>query len=194
MVRSGRRGAQSGTRELIRAAAQRQFAVQGFDRTSIRSVAREAGVDPGLVTYFFGSKHQLLVDVVQLPFDPAAVVEQAFGGAPADAGARLARIVAAILHNTEIAPRLVALARAAASDAAAAALIRDLIAEQMIGRVVAALGVDDAELRASLIGSHLVGLLMAKHVLGIEPLASLPPDALASALAPSLQHYLTGEL
>ena len=54
--RSGRRPGPSGTREAILAAARRQFAARGYDRTSMRGVAAEAGVDQALVAHFFGSK------------------------------------------------------------------------------------------------------------------------------------------
>ena len=60
----------SGTRDAILAAARRQFAAQGYDRTSMRGIAAEAGVDQALVAHFFGAKQRLFVEVVRLPFDP----------------------------------------------------------------------------------------------------------------------------
>ena len=59
--RAGRRPGNSGTREAILEAARRQFADLGYDRTTLRSVAAEAGVDPALVVHFFGSKQQLFL-------------------------------------------------------------------------------------------------------------------------------------
>ena len=51
-----------------------------------------------------------------------------------------------------------------------------------------------AERRATLTGSQVVGLVMARYVIGLEPLASTPPDEVAAALAPTLQRYLAGPL
>lgn len=56
MSPSGRRPGGSGTRDAILAAAKDAFSAQGYTATSLRAVARAAGVDPSLVTHFFGSK------------------------------------------------------------------------------------------------------------------------------------------
>jgi AcrR family transcriptional regulator len=192
--RSGRRPAGSGTRPAIAGAARRQFAALGYDRTSLRSVAAEAGVDAALVTYFFGTKQELLVSVVELPFDPDQVVPAVFADGPAAAGGHLARFVAHALDDAAVRDRLTGLVRAAASEPEAAALLRDLVQDRILARVVAELDAPDADLRAALIGSQLVGLVMARVVLAVEPLASLPTATVAAALAPTLQHYLTGPL
>src|SRR4051812_39019492 len=91
---SGRRPGDSGTREAILSAARRQFAEQGYDRTSVRGIALEAGVDPSLVVHFHGSKQQLFVRVVELPVDPAVVVAAVLGGERETTGVRLATVIA----------------------------------------------------------------------------------------------------
>lgn len=192
--RSGRRPGASGTREAIRAAAGRQFAEQGYDRTSMRSVAGEAGVDPALVAHFFGSKHQLFVHVMELPFDPERVVALVFAGEREQIGRRLADFLLATLEIPEARRRMTGLVRAAASEPEAARMVRELIAREVLARIVDALGVDDADLRASLLGSQVVGLIMARYVVAVEPLASLPAERVAAAIAPNLQRYLTGPL
>ena len=97
--RSGRRPGDSGTREAIRAAAIEQFAERGYDRPSMRSIAQQAGVDPALVSHYFGSKHALFVDVVELPFDPAVVIPALFATGDRDGiGARLAGFLVSVLE------------------------------------------------------------------------------------------------
>jgi AcrR family transcriptional regulator len=192
--RSGRRPADSGTRDLIESAARRQFAANGYDRTSLRSIAAEAEVDPALVSYFFGSKQQLFVAVVGLPFDPDDVVPLVFGGDPGTAGERLARFVVAALDDDDTGDRIVGLVRAAASEPEAAAMVRELVDRRLVGRVAAALGVEDAGVRASLVASQLVGLVVARRIVRIGPLASLPARDVVRAVAPTLQRYLTGPL
>jgi hypothetical protein len=44
------------------------------------------------------------------------------------------------------------------------------------------------------VASQLVGLVMTRYVLCIEPLASATADELVEALAPTLQRYLTGDV
>ena len=192
--RSGRRPGESGTKEAIRAAAARQFAELGYDRTSLRSIAREAGVDQKLVAYFFGAKQQLFVEVVRLPFEPAVVVPMVFGGERERVGERVAQFILAVLDDPEGRRPLVGLVRAAASEAEAARMVRELLTREVIARIVEALGVDDADFRASLVGSQIVGLLMARYIVGLEPLASLPAERVAAAIAPNLQRYLVEPL
>jgi hypothetical protein len=89
---------------------------------------------------------------------------------------------------------MVGLVSAAASEPRAARMVRALATHEVVARVAQSLGVDDGEMRASLAASQVIGLVMARHVVGVEPLASLPADALVAALAPNLQRYLTEPL
>lgn len=193
--RSGRRPGDSGTREAIRAAASEQFSERGYDRPSMRSIAQQAGVDPALVSHFFGSKHALFVDVVELPFDPEQVVPMLFGGGErADIGERLATFLIGVLETPDGRRRVTGLVRAAASEPEAAQMVRDLLTREIFARVVEQLRVDDADLRANLVASQVIGLVMARYIVGLQPLASLPPGEIVAAVAPALQRYLTGPL
>jgi AcrR family transcriptional regulator len=193
-MRSGRRPGRSGTREAIREAAARLFAEQGYDRTSMRAIAAAAGVDQKLVAHFFGSKQRLFVEVVELPFDPAVVVPIVFGGDRSNIGERVARFLLTVLEDPEGRQRMTGLIRAAASEPEAARMVRELISREVLARIVETLGVDDADLRASLLGSQVVGLAMARYVVAVEPLASLPAEAVIAAIAPNLQRYLVEPL
>jgi AcrR family transcriptional regulator len=192
--RSGRRPGASSTRDEIAAAAERLFSERGFDRTSLRAIAAEARVDPALVTHYFGSKQRLFVEVTELPLDPALVVEQVVEGPREDAGRRLAHLILGVLESPEGRARVTGLVRSAASEPEAAAMLRQLIEMRLVGPVAAALGADRAEFRATLVGTQMVGLVMARHVVAIEPLASTDAGEVARAITPVLQHYLTGEL
>ena len=192
--RSGRRPGDSGTRSAIQAAARRQFAAQGYDRTSLRSIAQEAEVDPALVTHFFGTKQQLFATVMRLPFDPAAAIPNILGGDRSAIGARLATFVLSILESPDGAAHMTGLVRAAASEQEAARMVRELITYEVLTPLADGLGLDRPTLRGSLAGSQLVGLVMARYVIGVEPLASLPASEVARLVAPVLQHYLAEPL
>ena len=191
---SGRRPGDSGTREGILRAARRQFSELGYDRTSMRSIAIEAGVDPTLVSHFHGSKQQLFVTVVELPFEPGVVLPQLLSGDRATVGLRLAGFILGVLESDEGRQRITGLVRAAASEPEAARLVRELVTRELFGPIAASLGTDDARLRASYVGSQIVGLVMARYVVAVEPLASSPPDEVVRAIAPVLQRYLTDPL
>jgi AcrR family transcriptional regulator len=192
--RSGRRPGTSGTREAIAAAARRRFAELGYDRTTIRGIAEEAGVDASLVVHFFGSKQRLFLSVMELPFEPEKVLPQILAGPRSQAGLRLARFAVSILENPESRNVLTGVLRAAATEPEAARLARVLVAERVAAAISENLAVDKPELRANLVSSQVVGLIMLRYVLQVEPLASLDADDLAAAIAPNLQRYLTRPL
>ena len=192
--RRGRRPGPSGTREGIAQAARRQFAELGFDRTTIRSVAAEADVDPALVIHYFGSKHQLFLAAVELPFDVNDLVDRLQNGPREEVGERVVRFALGVLAQPEGLARWAGMVRAAASDPDAAANLREVLTRRIFEPLAEALGSDDAKLRANLASSQMVGLVMARYVIGIEPLASADDQTIASAIAPTIQRYLVGEL
>jgi len=191
---SGRRPGDSGTRDAILTAARRQFAELGYDRTSMRQVAIEAGVDPTLVSHFHGTKQQLFVTVVELPFQPANVLSGLLGGDPREVGGRLATFALGVLESELGQSRLIGLVRAATSEPEAARLVRERISRELLTPLAEGIGADHAAYRASLLASQFVGLTIARYIVAIEPLASQDPRAVADAIAPALQHYLTGDL
>jgi AcrR family transcriptional regulator len=194
MKRSGRRPGTSGTREAILTAARRQFAECGYDRASLRGIAAEAGVDAALVAHFFGSKQQLFVAVVELPFEPAELVTAVLGGDRRTAGERLARFIATMLENPQARRRITGLVRAAASEPEAARMVRELITREVFTPLAEALGAEDAPFRANLVGSQVVGLVMARYVVRVEPLAAASAETVVAAIGPTLQRYLTEPL
>jgi AcrR family transcriptional regulator len=182
------------TREAIARAARLEFSKRGYDRATMRSIAAEAGVDVSLVAHFFGTKHELFVSVMAFPFEPEDVMPEILAGPRSQAGLRLARFVVNTLEEPRGRSVMTGLVRAAASEADASRVLRELVEQRILGSLSEALALPDAPLRASLAGSQVVGLIMARYVVGIEPLASLPREAVIEAIAPNLQRYLTGNL
>jgi AcrR family transcriptional regulator len=193
-TRRGRRAGESGTRTAIHEAARRLFGMQGYDRTSVRQVAIEAGVDPALVIHYFGSKLELFVAAAELPAPPELVVARLLDGPRRSAGERLATFVLETLESEGGRERMLALVRAATSEPEAGRLMRERISADLLEPVAAGIGGDHAAYRASLVMMHIVGLAMARYVIAVEPLASLPPESVVAELAPRLQTCLTGRL
>ena len=194
MSKTGRRPGETATREAILAAATAQFGLQGFDATTIRAIAAEAGVDPALVMHFFGSKTKLFVAAIDWPFDPAEEVPRVIGGDRAGAGKRLVELFISTWDAEEKRNPIVALLRAAMNQDAAARQLREFIESEILVPVLAGLHADRAELRSNLVASQLLGVGMVRHVLAFEPLASLPGPAVVDLVAPAIQRSLTGRL
>ncbi len=192
--RRGRRPAGSGTREAILEAARSQFGELGYRRTTLRSVAATADVDPRLVLHYFGSKRRLFIESVRLPVDPDWLAERVFAPGEQDVGWLAADALVSVLEEPDSRQAVIGLLRAAASEREAAQLIREVLTERVLLPITARLSGDQPRLRASLCASQLVGIAMARYVIGIEPLASMSPELLTGALAPVLGHFLTGDL
>ena len=158
----------------------------------MRSVARTAGVDPALVTYYFGSKASLFAAAMRLPLDVPTIVESLIADGAEGLGERLVRFFISVWDDERSREPLLALVRSAVSHEAAAATLRAFISEAFIGRVADRLGVEDAPLRATLVGAQLIGLAMVRYVVRAEPLASVDGGTLVAWLAPACDRYLAG--
>jgi AcrR family transcriptional regulator len=191
--RSGRRPGPTTTREAIADAARRQFAELGYDRATLRGIAGEAGVDAALVVRFYGSKDALFREVMALPPAVAEAMAGLADGPAATVGRRLAEVIVGMLENPRSRPIVLGRIRSASSHPEAAALVRETVTRD-IGRLVAAVTDDEPETRAVLIGSQIVGLALARYVVRVEPLASLPAADVIDYIAPVFQHYLVGPL
>jgi AcrR family transcriptional regulator len=192
--RPGRPPGESRSREAILRAARSSFATVGYDRTTIRGVARAARVDPALVHHYFGSKDRLFTAAMDFPVDPAIVAETVLGPGLEGAGERLVRLFLRIWDTPRNREPLLGLVRAAVSNPRAARMLREFISRALLGRVAPVLGTPDAALRAALIGSQVVGLAMFRYVLKVEPLASVGEEELVAAVGPRFQEYITGHL
>lgn len=190
----GQGRADSGTRAAILEAARTLFAEHGYVATSLRAIAAGAGVTPPLVIHFFGSKAGLFAEAVQWPFDPQEVIPRVAAGDPERLGERIAALFLSVWDDEQARGPILALLSAAGGDPKAAALLREFLGQELLGPITAGLGHPGSRLRANLVASQLVGAAMVRHVLRVEPLASLPADDVVALLAPTLQRYLTGDL
>ena len=194
MARTGRRPGVSGTREAILDAARRVFAEQGYQHATIRGVAELAGVDPALVHHYFGKKQELFVAAVELPVNPVEQLMAVLAEDPGQAGERMVELFLSIWDHAADRSPLLALVRSAVGDEHAAAMLREFITEEVLGPISHRLGSPDARLRATLVGSQLIGMAMARYIIRVEPLASAPAAQVVEAIGPTLQRYLTGDI
>jgi AcrR family transcriptional regulator len=186
----GRRIAGGDTRAEILVAARAMFGESGYTATTLRGVAHRAGVDPALILHHFGSKEVLFRNAMHVTFDPAAIAA-IIGNRRGFLGERLCLYFLGLWEEDATREPLLAMLRSALTHDAAAESLREFLSEALVGRVAMVLDTADAALRATLVGSQLVGLAMARYVLRIEPLASADPATVAAWIAPTLERYLT---
>ena len=192
MARTGRRPGNQDTREAILGAAREAFAERGYDRASIRAIATRAGVDPALIHHYFGTKDQLFLATVNAPIDPGEILPRVLSGDPDELPERLIRTFLAVWDHPVTGPAAVALVRSGLQHDWSARMLREFLTTRVIRRVIAHLELDPAEaaLRGSLVATQMIGLVMIRYVLKVEPLASAPPEIVVAAVAPNLHRYL----
>ncbi|MEU1047159.1 TetR family transcriptional regulator [Streptomyces sp. NPDC005897] len=181
------------TRDRILVTAREEFSERGYEKTSVRGIAKAAGVDPALVHHYFGTKEQVFEAAIEVAFAPALRAPDAIGDGPLDeVGERLTRFILGLWENPASRTPLLAIVRSAVNNETAAAVFRRLIAAQVLSRVAAQVGLPDAELRVELAAAQLVGCAMLRYVIKVEPLASADPEQIVARLAPVVQGHLTG--
>ncbi len=190
----GRPSGASDNREKILAAARDLFARNGFANTSIRAVAAAAGVDAALVHHYHGTKQQLFAAAVELPIDPMTVLGPLRETPVEELGHTLPELLLP-LWDSQAGTGLIAALRAMLTGTEvplARSFFRDIVIAELAPRIDEPSGT--GVLRAEFAASQLMGVVVARYIIGLEPIASLPPQDVVAMIAPTLQRYLTGDL
>jgi AcrR family transcriptional regulator len=196
--RPSRREGQPETRTEILQAARALFAERGYAGTSIRSVAVTAGVDPALVHHYFGTKDGLFRAALEMPIDPQSLLDAIVEGGREDAPRRLVETFLRVWDSPESGPAMVSFLRRVLAEQESTDLVRDFIgasllrtaADRLLGEVEPA----EAAARVELVLSQMLGLVVLRKVLRVEPLASMPSETVAATISPTIARYLHGEL
>jgi AcrR family transcriptional regulator len=174
------------TKAAILRAARERFAAQGYERTTIRAVASDAGIDPSMVMRYFGNKAQL--------FDATLAIDLRLPdltGVPADKLAQA--LVRHFIERWEGDPAddaLLVLMRSAVTNEQAAARMHEIFAAQVAPTLAAALGPEVAAQRAGLVSAQLLGLGLTRYLLRLPAVTALTPDEIERGLAPAIQAVL----
>ncbi|MFJ2708629.1 TetR family transcriptional regulator [Streptomyces sp. NPDC087428] len=178
-------------RTRILEAARTEFAERGYDKTSVRGIAKAAGVDAALVHHYFGTKDEVFAAAIEVSFEPALEIADVLDGGTEDLGERLARYFIGVWENPVSRAPLLAIMRSAMTHDAAAKVLRHFVLRRLLGRIAEQVDVPDATFRAELAASHMVGIAVLRYVIRAEPLASADPEKIIAMVGPTLQRYLT---
>jgi AcrR family transcriptional regulator len=176
------------TREAIEVAAKELFAVNGFERTTMREIGARAGIDPSMIIRYFGSKDDLFAAVampdLKLPdlskVDPEAI------------GESLVRHFLQLWEGEHGGGGLPILLRSAASNEEAATKLRGMFKAQVFPALVRAGNPATAASRAGLVASQLLGLALCRYILKLPPLVEMTTAAIIREIGPTVQRYATG--
>lgn len=181
------------SRDAVLAAAKQRFAVEGYEKTTLRAIATDAHVDPSMVLYLFGSKADLFRESLQLILDPAMLVATLEGPAD-DIGVRMVGRYLQVWESPDTAASMRMMLQSATSNPDAHDAFRAFMQDYVLAAVSEVLGGgEQARLRAMLAASNLVGTAMLRYVMAVPPLASLTGDEVVRLIAPTVTRYLTAD-
>ncbi|MDJ0466343.1 TetR family transcriptional regulator [Streptomyces sp. H27-C3] len=180
-----------GARERILQAARTEFSERGYDKTSMRGIAKAAGVDAALVHHYFGTKDDIFAAAIEMSFEPALVLPAVIGQSTDGLGERLARYFIGVWENPVTRAPLLAVVRSALTNEAAAKVLRTFVLRRLLERIAADLDVPNPTFRAELAASHMIGIAILRYVVKVEPMASVDTEEIVALVAPTLQRYLT---
>ena len=187
----GRRPGNSDTRQSILTAALTLFSRFGYDKVSLRAIAREADVDPALIHHYFDSKADLFSrSVLDLELNAEAMLQRIMTGPTAEIGARAVREFAHTWHEDGARDRFTAMFRASVSDEGARRPLVEFLNREIFMKIAAAQGHPNAAVRANLAVCSLLGLVMGREILEISSLAALKDEELVRGMGLALQQYL----
>jgi AcrR family transcriptional regulator len=192
--RPGRPAGASDTRDRILTSARELFAQNGIDNTSIRAVAAAAGVDPALVHHYYGTKQQLFAAAIHVPIDPMEILRPLRDTPVEKLGHTLPSLLLP-LWDSDIGKGFIATIRSLLAGSEVSLLrsfLQEVITVEVGSRVDNPPGT--GVIRVQFVASQLVGVVMARYILELDPFKSLPVEQIAETIGPNLQRYLTGDL
>src|SRR6478752_6076058 len=194
-ARTGRRPGNPDTRRAILDAARGAFAESGFDGSSIRRIAGRAGVDPALVHHYFGTKDDLFMATIEIPIDLPALLRGVGAAGPDGLGESMVTMILTV-WDSPAGAGLAGWLRTALADEGRARLLREFVVGSVAGPFAASLGLPEAERdrRTGLVMTQVLGLIVGRYLLFLEPVVALPPAQLIASVGGTIQRYLTGPL
>ena len=190
--RIGRRPGAQPTRQQIVDAAREVFAAKGFRGATVRAIAEAGGVDPSMITHYFGTKQGLFLATLEFPTDAPARLLAALVGDPSGLGERLTRAYLELWEDPRTRKQMVIATRASLSDDEAMARSRPMIAGMIADAVTTDVPGPDPEKRFALAMAHLLGVATVRHISKVPPLCEMPLEEVIAWTAPAIQLDLLG--
>lgn len=195
----GRRPGKTTTKEEILRAAAGLFAQQGYKKTTIKDIATAAGVDAKLVHYHFGTKRELFKQTIEHVYQTIGLFQLFHvlskpAASHTSPGTDYVRSVLTALEETEYGRLVRGILWHATGDDDARGLLIDLVTQKIIPGITQHIPTDRPDDRTILIGTQMLGLVMARYILRVPRATQLSIDQIAKAVGPSLDLYLTRDL
>lgn len=179
-------------RAAISAAASDLFLERGYTAATLREIARRAGYDVALVSYYFGSKGELFAEVMRLTLGPSQVLKVALVGDPSTLAPRLAARVIAAWEDPHAGPRLGRLAREAMMNADLLPALRGYLDRELMVPLVEYFGGHHATERAAATITVVIGMIFSRYVIELDHVTKVSPALYVQTMVPVLAQAATG--
>ena len=176
------------TKQSILTAARQTFGEAGFDRATMRQIATLAGVDPALIHHHFGTKQELFAAAHEFPVSTVELIKQVALLPREQRAEAIVRVYLTVLGAPE-SPAL-SLIKAATTNDAAAQMMREYIGSVLLDNAPLLIEFPDARLRIALVGSHMIGVIVARSVIGLPEMDQIEVEELIPMLVPMVERYL----
>ncbi len=188
----GRRPGRADTRGAICRAALSLFSTVGYDKVSLRAIAREADVDPALIHHYFASKSDLFAEtVLDLPLDAERLVADVLAGPRDRIGpAAVAAFLAAYDAPDGARERFTAMMRSAIAQDIVQRPLTEFMSKEVFGAIAERLGHSDFKLRGHLAVSLVLGMALNRYVLPVPALAATEDRVIIERLGRAMQQLL----
>ncbi|RDV46387.1 TetR/AcrR family transcriptional regulator [Leifsonia sp. ku-ls] len=173
----------------MRAAAE-EFAERGYEAASLRAIARRAGVDSALVHHYFDGKSDLFAATLEAPLRPDRVLDVVLAGPREAVGESLVRYLLERLDDERASRRMLVILRTVLGGGPGTRMVREFLVREVLSKLAALSDRSDADLRAELAAAQLVGLIVTRYALRVEPIAGASADELARRVGPVVQWHL----
>ncbi|MGA2209845.1 MAG: TetR family transcriptional regulator [Acidimicrobiales bacterium] len=190
MSRTGRRPGTQETRDAILQAARRAFGARGYEATSLRSIARDVGVDPALVVHYFSTKEGLFLAVFETVVRPSEMFEGLSSLSASEAARLIVERYLETLAHEATRDLVLGLVRSAVSNESAARMLQEFLRLALVGSISASIAHPDAELRALLVTAQLIGIAMLRFVIKDNVVVAASNAELVALVAPTIENYL----
>lgn len=189
-ARRGRRPGRNITHTAILDAARRRFSANGYANTTIRSIAADAGVDPRLITQFFGTKDKLFAGIMSVSPEALDKVAEAYSGPVEALGEQVVRAILSVWEGDHPdAHALQAMWRSAISNERANEQLQAFIQSRLIETSSQLIG-KDSRLRAGLAASMIIGVVVTRRVTEVPTLSEAETEEIVNLLSPAIQQVL----
>lgn len=187
----GRRPGRVDTRSSILSAALGLFSEFGYEKVSLRAIARAADVDPALIHHYFANKAELFSrSVLDLPLNAEQIVSDILSGPVEQVGERTVLAFLDAWDRPGAGDRFTAMLRAAVTDPSARRPLSEFMGKEVLGKVAEALGHPNSRLRAGLGVSLLLGVALTRDIFELPALTRARNPVLVTALGRAMQAHL----